>query len=229
MLAPITPMMSPQRRGLIGASSYIESPRLDDGLSSSSYQTLDSVVRSALDLARDWLAAARRASIAPAVAECELPSLLIAPGASAGALTIGTPTLGVPVRRTAGSLLCFSAGGAANLYRTDLTNLNVPHWREDGGAAFSTRTFGKTRILSSWAEARLFAAPLTFTLGARIEDWRAFDGGLGRIGTGAQAGQQVFNRYASRHESALDPKFSVEWANGAPVDDDVAILLLRST
>lgn len=105
-----------------------------------------------------------------------------------------------------------AAGANANLYQTDLTNFAVPNWRGDAGRAFSSRTFGKTRLLAGWAEGRLRADALTFTLGARFESWRAFDGGLGRIGT---SGQPVTNRYAARSDTAFDPKFSVEWHGGA--------------
>ncbi len=108
--------------------------------------------------------------------------------------------------------LDLAAGASANLYRTDLTNYTLPRWRADSGRAFSTRTFGKTRLLAGWAEARLHAEALVFTLGARLESWRAFDGGLGRIGT---SGQPVTNRYAARGDTAFDPKFSVEWHGGA--------------
>jgi len=104
-----------------------------------------------------------------------------------------------------------AAGASANLYQTDLTNYTVPRWRGDAGRAFSTRTFGKTRLLAGWAEARLRADALVFTLGARFESWRAFDGGLARIGTN---GQPVTNRYAVRSDTAFDPKFSVEWHGG---------------
>ncbi|WHU04842.1 TonB-dependent receptor [Sphingomonas sp. NIBR02145] len=101
------------------------------------------------------------------------------------------------------------AGGAsANLYQTDQTNYTLPVWRGDGGRAFSTRTHGKTRLLAGWAEGRLRAEALVFTLGARLENWRAFDGGLGRLGTG---GVPVTNSYAARSDTAFDPKFSVEW------------------
>jgi len=105
-----------------------------------------------------------------------------------------------------------AAGASANLYQTDLTNFAVPNWRGDAGRAFSSRTFGKTRLLAGWAEGRLRADALTFTLGARFESWRAFDGGLGRIGT---SGKPVTNRYAARSDTAFDPKLSVEWHGGA--------------
>jgi iron complex outermembrane receptor protein len=108
--------------------------------------------------------------------------------------------------------IALAAGASANLYETDLTNFTLPGWRRDDRAAFSTRTFGKTRLLAGWAEGRLGADALVVTLGARVEDWRAFDGGLGRVGS---AGTPVFARYAARHGSAFDPKLSVEWHGGA--------------
>jgi len=101
-----------------------------------------------------------------------------------------------------------AAGVSANLYQTDLTSYAVPHWRSDDSRSFSTRTFGKTRLVAGWAEGRLRADALTFTLGARLENWRAFDGGLGRAGSGV-------HRYAARNASSFDPKFSVEWHGGA--------------
>ncbi len=104
-----------------------------------------------------------------------------------------------------------AAGASANLYQTDLTNFTVPNWRDDTGRAFSTRTFGKTRLLAGWAEGRLRADALVFTLGARFESWRAFEGGLARIST---RGQPVTNRYADRSDTAFDPKLSVEWHGG---------------
>jgi iron complex outermembrane receptor protein len=105
-----------------------------------------------------------------------------------------------------------AAGASANLYRTDLTNYTLPNWRGDSGRAFSTRTFGKTRLLAGWAEGRLHADALVFTLGARFESWRAFGGGLARLGTG---GTPVTNAYAARSDTAFDPKFSIEWRGGA--------------
>lgn len=97
-----------------------------------------------------------------------------------------------------------AAGGSANLYRTDAVNYALANWRSDDGRAFSTRTFGKTRNLAAWTELRVPFDQLTLTLGARFEDWRAFDGGL--------AGQQVTKLYDSRHATGFQPKASLEWA-----------------
>lgn len=105
------------------------------------------------------------------------------------------------------------AGGAsANLYQTDLTNYALVDWRSDQGKSFSTRTFGKTRNLAAWGELRVPLDPVTLTLGARYEDWRAFDGGLARLGSGGLAGQRVTGLYASRHASGFQPKAALEWA-----------------
>lgn len=106
-----------------------------------------------------------------------------------------------------------AAGAGANLYSTDATNYTLAHWRSDEGAAPSTRTFGKTRDLAGWAELRVPLKPVTLTLGARFEDWRASDGGL--------IGQQVAWRYASRHATGFQPKASAEWA----VDPDTTLQL----
>ncbi|KPH57542.1 TonB-dependent receptor [Novosphingobium sp. ST904] len=102
-----------------------------------------------------------------------------------------------------------AGGGSANLYRTDLATYTLTNWRSDAGGTFASRTFGKTRNLAAWAELRMPVDAVTLTLGARFEDWRAFDGGLGRIGT---SGQPVTNRYASRHARGFQPKASAEWA-----------------
>ncbi|MFC0205517.1 TonB-dependent receptor [Novosphingobium soli] len=114
--------------------------------------------------------------------------------------------------------ITLAGGGSANLYRTDLTNSALPSWRSDEGLTFSSRTFGKTRNLAAWAELRVPLDPVTLTLGARYEDWRAFDGGLARVGN---AGTPVENRYASRQADGFQPKASLEWA----VDPDTRVQL----
>jgi iron complex outermembrane receptor protein len=111
-----------------------------------------------------------------------------------------------------------AGGGSANLYKTDITNYTLANWRSDEGKAFSTRTFGKTRNLAAWAELRVPFDPVTLTLGARYEDWRAFDGGLARLGT---TGAPVSGLYPSRHADGFQPKASLEWA----VDPDTRVQL----
>ncbi len=56
----------------------------------------------------------------------------------------------------------------------------------------------------------MFGDSAALTVGLRYDSWRAFDGGLGRLGTGAQAGQPVFNRYAARSADAISPAVAIE-------------------
>ncbi len=115
-------------------------------------------------------------------------------------------------------------GVTANHYETDQTRFTTTNWRSGAGRAFSTQTFGKTRMLSAWAENRFLIGSGAITLGLRYDNWRAFDGGLGRLGTGAFAGRPVFNRYVSRKEEAISPKIAGEarLANGTLVQLSLA-------
>ncbi len=102
-------------------------------------------------------------------------------------------------------------GFTGNAYRTDLTRYNLSDWARRNGKAFATRTYGKTRQLSAWAEARFLLDSLTVTLGARYDNWQAYKGGLVQFGTGSLAGQQVSNRYASREQDSISPALSFEY------------------
>jgi iron complex outermembrane receptor protein len=103
-------------------------------------------------------------------------------------------------------------GLTANAYRTDQTRYTLANWTSDAGQRFSTRTFGKTRLVSAWAEARFFLDPVTITVGGRYDNWRAYDGGLTRLGTVAPfLGQEIGNRYASRTADAFSPSASFEY------------------
>ncbi|MCW1429917.1 TonB-dependent receptor [Novosphingobium sp. JCM 18896] len=99
-------------------------------------------------------------------------------------------------------------GFTGNAYRTDQTRYTLANWTSDAGKAFSTRTFGKSRQLSAWAEARLLFDPLTVTLGTRYDNWRAYDGGLTRLNT---ASAPVSNTYAARQADSVDPSLSFEY------------------
>lgn len=105
-------------------------------------------------------------------------------------------------------------GLTANRYQNDLNRYTLPTWTSEAGKAFSTRTFGKTRQLSAWAETRWLAGRLNLTMGVRYDNWRAFDGGLTRLGTGALAGQQVTGYYAAREADAVSPSLSFEYRLG---------------
>ncbi len=93
-------------------------------------------------------------------------------------------------------------GLTANAYRTDMARYVLPDWTSEAGAVFATRTFGRTRQLSAWGEARFLLDPVTITLGGRYDDWRAYDGGLNAA------------RYAARGAGAFSPSASVEYRFG---------------
>ncbi len=104
-------------------------------------------------------------------------------------------------------------GGTANLYRTDLLRTNTVNWLSGANGTFASQTFGKTRQLAAWVEDRLILSPdLSITAGVRYDNWRAFSGGLGRVGT---AGRPVFNYYAARSDDAINPTLSGQLAIGA--------------
>jgi iron complex outermembrane receptor protein len=64
------------------------------------------------------------------------------------------------------------------------------------------------RILSLWAEdVWHITSDAQISVGLRYDDWRAYDGGLGRLTSTAPI-VPVFNSYASRHEDALNPTIS---------------------
>lgn len=105
----------------------------------------------------------------------------------------------------------FAVGLTANAYRTDQTRYTLSDWTSKTDRSFFNRTFGKTRQLSAWAETRFLLDPLTLTLGIRYDNWRAYDGGLTRLGEDGLAGQQLSNRYASRKEDAVSPSLSFEY------------------
>jgi iron complex outermembrane receptor protein len=94
-------------------------------------------------------------------------------------------------------------GLSANTYRTDMTRYALADWTSEAGKALSTRTFGKTRQLSAWAEAQFLFHPLTVTVGGRYDNWRAYDGGL------------MDARYAVRGGDAFSPSISFEYGLGS--------------
>lgn len=96
-----------------------------------------------------------------------------------------------------------ATGLTANAYRTDQTRYTLPDWTSAAGQVFATRTFGRTRQLSAWGEARLLLAAASLTAGLRYDSWRAYAGGIAR--------PQVTGRYAPRGEHSLDPSLSVEY------------------
>lgn len=100
--------------------------------------------------------------------------------------------------------LAFGLDG--NLYQTDQSVFATHHWREGNGAALTSRTFGRTRTIGAFAEDAIALSPATrLTLGLRYDSWRAFDGGL----TALVSGAAVTQHYASRTDAAWSPKVAL--------------------
>jgi iron complex outermembrane receptor protein len=93
----------------------------------------------------------------------------------------------------------------ANLYETDRSVFDTARWRA-GTGSLATRTFGSTRMIGVFAEDAIRLSEATwFTLGARQDWWRAYDGGLtGRAGEGLAT-----QTYPVRSAAAFSPKLSL--------------------
>lgn len=100
-------------------------------------------------------------------------------------------------------------GANANLYETDQSQFATTNWRAATGQSFSNRTFGKSRQIGLYAEDEIaLSDALSLTAGIRADFWRAFDGGVERLGSG---GAIVGQRYDSRSENAVSPTLSATW------------------
>lgn len=92
-------------------------------------------------------------------------------------------------------------GATASIYRTDTRNYTLNNWRSRASEPISTETFGKTRLLSAWAEDVWHITPQAqISAGLRYDDWRAYDGGITTASLRAN--------YPSRREDALSPSLS---------------------
>jgi iron complex outermembrane recepter protein len=114
-------------------------------------------------------------------------------------------------------------GATANLYQTDLTRFAVSNWRSASSPVFQSQTFGKTRHVGVWIENKFISSDgLSVTAGIRYDDWRAFDGGLGRVGAGSAS---VFNKYAARNDRAISPTLSAQVEFGPDTDAQLSLAM----
>ena len=96
----------------------------------------------------------------------------------------------------------------SNLYETDQTRFNVSNWRTGANPVFASQVFGRTRQFGAFIEDEFrISDGFKVTGGIRYDNWRAFDGGVGRVGTN---GAQLFNTYQSRKEDAISPTLSAQ-------------------
>ncbi|SNS97902.1 iron complex outermembrane recepter protein [Azospirillum sp. RU38E] len=99
-----------------------------------------------------------------------------------------------------------AVGINSNLYYTDQTTNNVLNWRAASAPSFASRTQGKTRQLGLFIDDEWQVADAVWlTGGARLDQWRAFDGS---IGTQSKTGPR-FQDYASRQKTAVNPTLGI--------------------
>jgi iron complex outermembrane recepter protein len=114
-----------------------------------------------------------------------------------------------------------AVGTTGSLYETAQDIFSTTGWRSRDGETFTNRTAGKTRLAGAWVDSKWQVRPgFSLTAGARVDDWRAYDGGIGRS---TPAGPR-FQNYAERTASSLDPSLGVQFEalEGWPVQISLA-------
>lgn len=94
-----------------------------------------------------------------------------------------------------------------NRYQTRQDSFDTTNWRAAATPVFSASTYGRTSLAGAFVEDAIeLTERTTLTAGLRVDQWRAFDGGIGkRVGSAA-----VFDAYPSRRENSLSPKLSLQ-------------------
>ena len=102
-------------------------------------------------------------------------------------------------------------GFNSSLYQTAQDTYATSNWRTAANQSFSAATSGKTSSWGIWVEdAYDLSERTTVTLGARYDQWRAFDGAIAR-----QSGAvRLDDTYPVRTDDAFSPKISVQSAIG---------------
>ena len=98
-------------------------------------------------------------------------------------------------------------GVTANQYETSATTYNTTDWRTATNLSLASQVFGKTAIAGIFTEDEIDLGRAVLTLGARFDDWRAFNGGT--------AMGSITRAYADRHDTAFSPKASLQGDIGA--------------
>lgn len=94
-----------------------------------------------------------------------------------------------------------------NLYETQSDTYNVTNWRTASSRVFSSASGGKTAINAIFIEDEIALNDnVNLTIGARYENWKAFDGYLAK-----QSGSvKAIDYYDERTKSAFSPKASIQ-------------------
>ena len=96
-------------------------------------------------------------------------------------------------------------GFTSNRYETDSVTYNTAQWREAINPMYSLETQGKSTLEGIFAEDEIHLREnLSLTIGARVDQWKAFDGAI------TQAG--VEKTYNSRKETEANVSLSSQWS-----------------
>jgi iron complex outermembrane receptor protein len=96
-------------------------------------------------------------------------------------------------------------------FRLESARFAASDWRRGEAGALTQQARGRTRTAALWAEDRIaLAKPLSLTLGARFESWRAYRGFNFSAAPALAVRQPVLTR------SALSPKASLAWQPKGP-------------
>lgn len=99
-------------------------------------------------------------------------------------------------------------GVTSNLYATDSITYNTTAWRDAANKKYAIETQGKSSLSGFFAEDEIHLQDnLSVTAGARIDRWRAFDGGI----TQANIASGAPKFYQARSETDANFSLSSQW------------------
>lgn len=111
-------------------------------------------------------------------------------------------------------------GANANLYETSTDTYSTTAWRQASSPAFTAATYGKTSLWGVWVEDAVdLGADWVVTGGLRYDRWRAFDGGIAK----PFAGVRTDDRYPTRSDDSISPKFSIQGSLAPRLDLQVSL------
>lgn len=111
-------------------------------------------------------------------------------------------------------------GANANLYQTSTDTFATTNWLAASTPTYSTSTYGKTSLWGVWAEDALdIGNSWVLTGGIRYDGWRAFDGGIAKLFSGARKD----DLYPERRDHAISPKLSLQGELGSDLAVQISL------
>ncbi len=98
-------------------------------------------------------------------------------------------------------------GANANAYQTSTDSFATTNWEAATSPTYSTSTYGKTSLWGLWGEDAIdLGSSWVLTGGIRFDGWRAYDGGIAKLYSGARKD----DRYPTRTGNSFSPKLSLQ-------------------